>query len=125
MHTSKYGRGVVLQPIIDTPKHGTAKHDEVTDIESVSIWNEEKEELTILAVNRNLEEDVQLLTDVRGMKGYKLLEHIVLEHDDLKAVNSAGKEEVKPQNVSRSTLDNGTLESTLRKATWNVIRLGK
>jgi len=125
MHASKYGRGVVLQPILDSPKHGTAKHDEVTDIESVSIWNEETEELTILAVNRNLAEDVKLVTDVRGMTGYRLLEHIVLEHDDLKAVNGVGKEVVKPQSVSQSTLDSGTLESVLHKASWNVIRLGK
>ena len=125
MHASKYGRGTVLQPIIDTPKHDTAKHGDVTDIESVSVWNEEKEELTIFAVNRNLEEDVQLLADVRGMEGYRLLEHIVLEHDDLKAVNGAGKENVKPQVTSQSVLDNGRLESLLHKASWNVIRLGK
>jgi len=125
MHASKYGRGVVLQPIIDTPKHGTAKHDEVTDIESVSIWNEEKEELNILAVNRNLEEDVQLLTDVRGLEGYRLLEHIVLEHENLKTTNGAGRESVKPQSTSQSTLDGGTLESVLHKASWNVIRLKK
>ena len=125
MHASKYGRGVVLQPILDTPKHGTAKHDEVTDIESVSIWNEEKEELTILAVNRNLEEGVELTTDVRGMEGFQLLEHIVLEHEDLKARNSSAGEVVKPQGTNRSTLDNGVLTSLLNKGTWNVIRLGK
>jgi len=125
MHASKYGRGVVLHPILDTPKHGTTKHDEVTDIESVSIWNEEKEELTILAVNRNLVEDVQLLADVRGLEGYRLLEHIVLEHENLKAVNSSVMEKVKPQTVSRTTLDGGKMESVLKKASWNVIRLGK
>ena len=125
MHASKYGRGTVLHPILDTPKHGTAKHDEVTDIESVSIWNEEKEELTILAVNRNLEEDVELTADIRGMEDYQLLEHIVLEHDNLKAVNSSAGEVVKPAVVNRSTLDGGVLTSTLNKGTWNVIRLGK
>jgi len=125
MHASAFGRGVVLQPIMNSTKHATAKHDEITDIESVTVWNEEKEELTIFAVNRNLEEDVQLVTDVRGMEGYQVLEHIVLEHDDLKATNAAQMERVKPAVVSRSSIDSSEMTSILNKATWNVIRLGK
>jgi len=125
MHASKYGRGVVLEPLMNTPKHATKKHDEITDIESVAVYNEETEELTIFAVNRNLEEDLQLVTDVRGMEGYRVLEHLVLEHDDLKAVNAAGMERVKPQRVSQSETDAGVMMSLLHKASWNVIRLGK
>ena len=125
MHASTFGRGEVLQPIINSTKHVTAKHDEVTDIESVSVWNEEKEELTIFAVNRNLEDDVMLTSDVRGLDGYKILEHIVLEHDDLKATNSAGAQRVQPKKVSQSSLESGEMKSLLHKASWNVIRLGK
>ena len=125
MHASQYGRGTVLQPLVESSKHPTAKHGEVTDIESVSVWNEEKEELTIFAVNRNLEEDVELTADIRGVQGVQLMEHIVLEHEDLKAVNGAGRENVKPKGVNRSVLDSGRLTSVLNKGTWNVIRLGK
>lgn len=125
MHASKYGRGVVLQLITDTPTHATKKHGEITDIESVSIWNEEKEELTILAVNRNLDEDVQIVAELRGLEEYRLLEHTVLESDDLKAVNSFDKEKVKPRNTKQSKIKKGVLESLLHKASWNVIRLGK
>ena len=125
MHASVYGRGVVMQPIVTSPKHGTAKHDEVTDIESVSVWNEEKEEITILAVNRNLEEDVLLVGDIRGFEGYQLIEHVVLEHEDLKACNSSLEEKVRPTQVNRSTIESGVIESVLTKASWNMIRLGK
>ena len=125
MHASVYGRGVVMQPIISSPKHATAKHDEITDIESVSIWNEEKEEITILAVNRNLEDDVLLVGDIRGFEGYRVIEHVVLAYDDLKATNSSLEEKVRPVKVNRSTLEGGMLESALTKASWNMIRLGK
>jgi len=57
MHASKYGRGIVLQPVINSPLHDTSKHEDVTDIESVAIYNEEKEEVTIFAVNRNIHEE--------------------------------------------------------------------
>ncbi len=125
MHTSKYGRGVALLPVISTPKFDTSKHVDVTAVEAVSVYNEEKEEVTIFAVNRSLQEDIELTTDVRSFEGYRLLEHIVLENDDLKAVNSFANEKVAPKNTEQSSLDAGTLTSVLHKASWNVIRLGK
>ena len=115
-----------MQPIISGTKHATAKHDEITDVESVAVYNEEKDEVTIFAVNRNLEEDVELTTDVRSFAGYRVLEHIVMENEDLKAVNSLLGEKVYPVNADdRSKLDGGVVTSVLKKATWNVIRLGK
>lgn len=125
MHASMYGRGEVLMPMVQTDTHDTAKHDKVTDVESVAVLNEEKEELTIFAVNRTLDEDIQLTTDLRGMEGYALLEHIVLENSDLKAVNCAGEQRVLPKTAERSSMDGGIMTSMLHKASWNVIRLGK
>jgi alpha-N-arabinofuranosidase len=125
MHASKYGRGVALQPVMSSTCHATSGHDEITDVESVAVYNEENDELTIFAVNRNLEEDVVLTTDVRSFAGYQVKEHIVLEHSDLKAVNAFGQEVVKPQSVAQSSLEDGTLTSMLHKASWNVIRLGR
>lgn len=123
MHASCYGRGVVLQPLIDTPVHDTKTHENVTDLVSVSVWNQEKEELTIFAVNRNTKEDIELITDLRGMEGYQLIEHIVLENDDMKIYNSSVQERIVPKTVKRSILENGTLNSQVTKASWNVIRL--
>ena len=126
MHASKYGRGVALLPVMNSTKHATAKHDEITDVESVAVYNEEKDEVTIFAVNRNLEEDVELITDVRSFEGYRVLEHIVMENEDLKAGNSLVGEKVYPVNGDeRSKLDGGVLTSVIKKASWNVIRLGK
>ena len=108
------------------PPECQAKHDEITDVESVAVYNEEKDEVTIFAVNRNLEEDVELTTDVRSFEGYRILEHIVMENEDLKAGNSLAGEKVYPVNGDeRSKLDGGVLTSVIKKASWNVIRLGK
>ncbi|MCD8336226.1 MAG: alpha-N-arabinofuranosidase [Lachnospiraceae bacterium] len=126
MYASKYGRGVALMPVMDVPRHDTKNHADITDIESVSVYNEEKGELTIFAVNRNLEEDVVLTTDVRSFEGYRFAEHIVLENDDLKAENSFGCEKVAPKQANEHTvLEDGKLTSMLHKASWNVIRLVK
>ena len=125
MHASKYGRGVVLMPMLSTDTHNTSKHDHVTDIDSVAVYNEEKEELTIFAVNRTLDSDIELTTDMRGMEGYKVVEHIVLENSDLKTVNCAGGQRVLPKAVDRSKMDGGIMNSILQKASWNVIRLSR
>ena len=115
-----------MLPVMNSTKHATAKHDEITDVESVAVYNEEKDEVTIFAVNRNLEEDVELTTDVRSFEGYRVLEHIVMENEDLKAGNSLAGEKVYPVNGDeRSKLDSGVLTSVIKKASWNVIRLGK
>ena len=123
MHASKYGRGIVLKPILSSPRHDTKTHEDVTDIECVAVMNEEKEELTIFAVNRNISQDIELLTDMRGMGEYQLLEHIVLEHTDLKMCNTAGEEMVRPVSTKRSQMNGDNLISILGKASWNVIRL--
>ena len=125
MHASRYGRGMVLQPVIDTPVHDTKEHENVTDLSSVVVWNQADEELTVFAVNRNIDEDMELVTDLRSMEGYQLIEHIVLENNDMKACNSASGEAVIPITVSRSKVDGGIMTSVLNKASWNVIRLKK
>lgn len=125
MHASKYGRGTALLPVIHSTKHATAKHGEITDMDAVTIYNEERSEVTIFAVNRNLLEDLELNVDVRSFEGYTLKEHIVLESDDLKARNAFGMEKVKPEHSKESKLDQGMLNTVLHKASWNVIRLSK
>lgn len=126
MHASRYGRGTALLPVISGTKHMTAGHGEITDTETVAVYNEEKDELTIFAVNRNLKEDVELTTDVRSFEGYHVLEHIVMENEDLKAANSLAEEKVYPVNGdNRSRMEDGFIISLLKKASWNVIRLGK
>ena len=66
---------------------------------------------------------MELVTDLRSMEDYQLVEHIVLENDDMKACNSASCEKVAPHQVSRSHMDGARMTSVLAKASWNVIRL--
>lgn len=123
LHASKYARGTALYPILISDKHITSGHDEVTDVEAVSVYNKERGELNIFAVNRNIVEDVEFTVDVRGFIKSSLLEHIVLEINDLLAANSPETERVKPGFSDMSRLQNGLLSTVLHKASWNVIRL--
>ncbi|WP_181348097.1 alpha-N-arabinofuranosidase [Thalassobacillus sp. CUG 92003] len=125
MHASVYGRGISLKPIISVPKYDSREFTDVPYIDSAAVYNEENEEVTLFMVNKHLEEAIQVTTDVRSFEGYLLDEHLVLENDDLKAVNTPQHEAVRPHHLDASTLDSGVLDIRLPKTSWNVIRLKK
>ena len=108
-----------------SPVYDAQDYTDVPYLDSAVVFNEELEEVTIFAVNRHLEEALTLECDVRSFEGYKVVEHIVLEHDDLKAVNSAAEEKVKPHSRGNAACNDGYVHAQLGKASWNVIRLKK
>lgn len=125
LHASMYGRGVSLQPMVDSPVYDAKDYTDVPYLDSAIVFNEADEEVTIFAVNRSLENCLNLECDVRSFEGYRIAEHLVMEHDDLKAVNTAHEEKVKPHNRGQSECKDGRVTARLPKASWNVIRLKK
>ncbi|MFB5269065.1 alpha-N-arabinofuranosidase [Paenibacillus enshidis] len=125
MHASQFGRGVSLMPVVDSPKYDAKDFTDVPYLDSAVVYDEAEEALTIFAVNRHLSEALDLTCDVRSFEGYSIVEHIVMEHEDLKAVNGPGEEKVAPRSGGSAKLDGGIVTAHLGKASWNVIRLRK
>ncbi|MCC3375327.1 alpha-N-arabinofuranosidase [Cohnella sp. REN36] len=125
LHASRYGRGVSLQPVVDSPKYDAKDFTDVPYLDSAVVYCEEEEALTIFAVNRHLTEGLSLECDLRSFEDFAVIEHLTLTHDDLKAVNTAGEERVKPQTLTGAVLDAGRLTARLPQASWNVLRLAK
>ncbi|WP_407272077.1 alpha-N-arabinofuranosidase [Radiobacillus sp. PE A8.2] len=125
MHASVFGRGVAIKPIVSSPKYDSREYTDVPFVDSAAVYNEETEEVTIFMVNKNLDEDIFLHADVRSFEGYQIVEHIVLQNEDLKATNTAKKQKVAPHSKGESKLQDGVLEATLKTKSWNVIRLKK
>lgn len=126
LHASLYGRGISLNPVVQSPKYDSADYTDVPYLDSAATWNEEQDELTIFAVNRSLEEDLELSCTLGSFDGYRVVEHIKLDGDDLKAVNTVAKPDaVIPSLATAPTMDDCKLTVRLSKASWNVIRLRK
>jgi len=125
MHTSVFGRGVSLKPILNVPKYDSKDFTDVPYLDAAAVHNEEQDELTIFIVNKHLTDAMPLDIDLRSFEGYKLIEHIELYHDDVKAVNTMTDEAVKPTLNNDTTLELGQLSAQLKKTSWNVIRLKK
>ncbi|MBT2288481.1 alpha-N-arabinofuranosidase [Paenibacillus albidus] len=124
LHASLYGRGTVLRPAITSPLYDSKEYTDVPLLDSAVVMNAEKEELVIFALNKSLEETLLLECDVRSFQDYRVEEHIVLEHADVKAVNTAAHpNHVYPHNRGNARVTGGQLEAALPKLSWNVIRL--
>ncbi len=123
MHASVFGRGVSLNPIISSPKYDSKDFTDVPYLESAVLYDEEMEQLTIFAVNRHLKEGMELECEIRNFNGYDVMEHIVLENEDLKQTNSAKGTPVAPHSNGNAVIETGMIKAVLPRLSWNVIRL--
>jgi len=125
MHASKFGRGTVLHTVVKSPVYDS-KFGDAPYLDSILIMNEEDETLTLFAVNKDLEENMEVTCDLRQFADYKIEEHIVMTHDDLKAENTeVNPDNVVPVNGGMSNIEQGRLTAVFGKKSWNVIRLRK
>lgn len=124
MHASVYGRGKALVPLVQSPKYDAKGITDIPYLESIAVYNEEANEVTVFAVNRDLANPLPLEVDLRSFGNCRVVEHIVLENADLKAVNdSANPNRVRPHTGGNASADGSKVTATLGKASWNVIRL--
>lgn len=125
MHASMFGNGTVLNTLVNVPVYDS-KYGDTPYLDCVIVDNEETEELVIFAVNKDLEEDMEVTCDLRQYADYKVKEHIVLHDEDLKAVNTEEDPfRIRPEANGTSVMDGGQFAAVLKHKSWNVIRLGK
>lgn len=122
-HASKFGRGCVLNGILSSPKHDTRAFSDVNDVDAVGVWDNESEELTVFAVNRDMEESSVFSVDLKDFDGYAPFEHITLQGFDLKETNTAESGSVAP--VTHAVPVGHGNEFELASLSWNVIRFRK
>jgi len=126
MYTSKYGRGTVLNTIVHAPAYESKTYGTASYIDAVAVMNEAEETLTLFAVNKNLDEDMELNLELRQFADYHIVEAVVLTNPDMKAVNTEeNPSNVVPAACDTLTVKNGKLTGYLGKHSWNMIRLAK
>jgi Alpha-L-arabinofuranosidase len=122
---SNYGRGTVLNTVVKAPFY-ESKHGDAPYLDSVCIMDEEKDSLTIFAVNKDLVDTMELTCDVRQFKDYQVKEHIVLTHSDLKAINSEDNpNNIAPVKIENAKVEDGILKAVLCNQSFHVIKLSK
>ncbi|TFE28565.1 alpha-N-arabinofuranosidase [Cohnella luojiensis] len=124
MHASVYGRGQALVPLVQSPKYDTKAITDIPYLETIAVYNEQAGEVTVFAVNRDLNNSLPLEVDLRSFGECRIIEHSVLENEDLKATNSSVQpNRVKPHSNGNAKADGSKINAVLGKASWNVIRI--
>jgi alpha-N-arabinofuranosidase len=125
MQASRYGRGTSLRAIVDSPAYDVKDFEGVPELDATATMAEDGS-VTLFVVNRSLDEAIELTGDLRDFKGLTRVEHFVLHHDDVKAVNTeANPDNVRPVAGPGGTLEGGRLTVSIPALSWNVIRLTK
>ena len=125
LHVSRYGRGTALKAIVNTPVYDCADYEGVPLVDATATLGDDGS-VTVFCVNRDMKEDFCLDLDLRSFGDLRLAEHILLHHDDVKAVNT----EENPGNVTPMAgpggkAEDGKAEIRLPALSWNVIRFEK
>ncbi len=124
-HLSNFGRGVALNPIIDSPKYDSKLFTDVPYLEAIATMDEEKETMTIFCVNKSQDEDIMLDINLMDFSGYKPVEFISMDGCDKKAENSFDSEIVRPHKNELPLTDDNIVTAKLKPFSWNVIRFSK
>ena len=127
-YASTFGRGYALNATCecDTYAAGDPESEEykknnfgnIPYVDSSVTMSEDKETISVFLVNRSLDEEVEV--DLEGFDGYKILSHVELTHDDLKAINTIDNpEEVVAKEKSISD------KVVLSSKSWSMIKFSK
>ena len=119
-YTSVNGRGTAIGADITCDVFSAGKTENAPTVDAVAVLSEDESELAVFAVNRKLGEDAELDLNLEGFEGYKLVEHISMEGEDLKAGNSIDNpDKVTP--VEKSVDGNIVLTG----GSWNFLKFTK
>jgi alpha-N-arabinofuranosidase len=134
-HMSNHGRGDVLRTVVASETYAAEYFDPrgpndpaiplpcVPYLKLAAVHNDGGG-LTLFALNRELEQEMQLQVTARGFTGLRVVEATTLHSADLLAVNSKDTpDRVGPVALSACEVREGVVAATLPPASWTVIRL--
>jgi alpha-N-arabinofuranosidase len=126
LHASRFGRGTVLDLQVSSPSYDTPDLGPVPLFTGVVTHDEAADTLTLFAVNRSQADPLPITVDLRALPELQVVEHMVLEHADPDATNTADRpESVVPHNRGDAGITGRELTARLPALSWNVIRLAK
>lgn len=119
MYASRYGRGTALAAECRCATYSAGKWSRIPYVDCAAVYNDAAGEVTIFAVNRSMTDTVSLALEWEGFTVESVLEHKILNHDNMKAVNSVQNPENVVAHDGNATTDNVVLEPH----SYNMLRL--
>ena len=120
---SRFGHGRVLRPVIDSPSYQAKTFDEIPYLCASVVDDEASGRTTIFALNRHLEEDMELKIELRGLGKDRVVEEAIeLFNSNMKAINTKDTPNaVAPTYNADVRIEGETLIAKLKPGSWNVL----
>jgi alpha-N-arabinofuranosidase len=124
LFASLYGRGTALRLKVDCPTYEAAVSPRVPYLDVAGVHNAEEGTVTFFLVNRHAEETVDAAISLQGFGAAALLDHQVIDHDDLTAVNTAAcPDNVKPVAATGARIEGSVLSLGIKPHSYAMVRL--
>ncbi len=122
---SQFGRGTSLLPVVKSPVYDGKRYTGVPLVDAAATMDDDGN-VTLFFVNKDMAEDIEMSVDLRDFGTFTKVEHSLLHHDDVKAVNTEeDPDNVSPRQGKGGKLDEGRFTIVLPSLSWNVVRLTK
>ena len=120
MLTSQNGRGDVLQNIIVTTTHNTEEHQNVNDIEAVSVVDDENGKVTVFAVNTNEKDPVDFKIRLVDCDDYPNCEFMSISSDNPMITALDDCSAILPKKRMDYEYQEGVFNASLAPCSWNM-----
>ena len=121
---SMFGRGRALNLVANCPSYEVDEIGTVPYLDVAGVENEAEGTLTFFLVNRNGEEELQVDLSLQGYRDAQVIEHQVMTHQDLNAVNTAANpDNVAPEKGDGAVADADTLSVSLPPHSYQMVRV--
>lgn len=120
---ANYGHGTALRSVIESETYDSREYKGVPFLESIAIHNEEAGEIIIFAVNRSVEQEIDLTVSLGGFNLSKVIEFSEMSGYDVKQTNTKEDASVVPKASDAVELNAQTLTAKLNPLSWNMIRI--
>ena len=121
---SIYGRGTALNLAVKSPGYDADVADNVPFIDISGVHNEEDGTISFFAVNRHGSENMDVELSLQGFGKATIIDHQVMKHDSLEAVNTAGNlDNVAPRKGTGAEIEDGMIKVSLPPYSYQMIRV--
>ena len=121
---SVFGRGTALQLVADSPGYETPHNKNTAFVDVSGVHNEDDGTLSFFLVNRHTSESIETEVSLQGFVNASVIDHQVMTHPDLKAVNTAGnQEEVAPKKGTGAKVNGDRLSVVLPPYSYQMVRV--
>lgn len=122
--TARYAHGRAVDLAITGPSMDTTAHGDVSAVDGVAVVDDESGAVAVFVVNRHPSAAVELSLDLGSMPPVTVDTALVLNDEDVHAVNTSSQPlRVRPATLTDTRLDGTSLGTRLPPVSWAMIRL--